>query len=650
MFKNMRLATKMGIGFFLIVLISAIVGGTGWYGLNSVSTVSNLQQGGNEALKNLNSCATLRRDLTIAKTEEEVVNTAKKWEEAYNGLTAALDKLSKSSDLTSGDRQQVDAALSSATGYKSAFEKLRAGRLAKDGAMAEWRTLGSQVTEQIGKAGNEVIKPARAAAEQARDIDGLLKWAKLDQSLSEQVIQPYYLLRISAVYLLLKNGEEEWKAYTEQLTKTQDAVKAWTASVQGDAGLQAAANEIQKLLESYAAAGEKYHTGMLDEQKAGSEMASAATGVVNAITQLDGSLVKGMENTIARSNQLSLLLTVLSIVSGLILALVITRSITKPINRVIAGLSEGATQLDSASGQVAASSQAMAEGASEQASSLEETSASMEEMASMTRQNSDNAKQADIMANDARSAAERGREAMNRMASAIDQIKKSSDETAKIIKTIDEIAFQTNLLALNAAVEAARAGDAGKGFAVVADEVRNLAQRSAEAAKTTSALIEGAQKNSEHGVAVSGEVAEILGEITTSVQRVSQLIGEVSAATSEQSQGIDQINTAVAQMDKVTQSNAANAEEAASASEELSAQARELNGMVDALVAIIGGTGAGRSQQTVAPKAPPRREKPVVERRALPPAKPAGKAPATPNKVVSPETVIPLEDGDFGDM
>ncbi|NUN96018.1 MAG: methyl-accepting chemotaxis protein [Candidatus Omnitrophica bacterium] len=294
--------------------------------------------------------------------------------------------------------------------------------------------------------------------------------------------------------------------------------------------------------------------------------------------------------TLLRS--MMLIVAAVGVAAIILIAFLVTRSITGPINRVIEGLNQGADQVAAASGEISSSSQSMAEGASEQASSLEEISSSLEETSSMTRQNADNARQANVMATEARRAAEKGTGAMDRMSEVMAKIKTSSDETAKIIKTIDEIAFQTNLLALNAAVEAARAGEAGKGFAVVAEEVRNLAQRSSEAAKNTSNLIEGSQKNAEEGVAASQEVGGILREIVEGVQRVAHLIGEVTAASQEQAQGIEQINTAVAQLDKVTQSNAATAEESASASEELNAQAEELKQMVSVLVAIIGGNKA----------------------------------------------------------
>lgn len=293
-------------------------------------------------------------------------------------------------------------------------------------------------------------------------------------------------------------------------------------------------------------------------------------------------------------------LWILSTTVGLVLlgvplmGFVIGRGVVRPLRRFAATLSSGTQQTSTVAGQVAGSSQSLAQGASEQAAALEETSSALEEMSSMTKKNSETAKLAATLSGEAQESATRGNDAMQKMSVAINDIQKSATETAKIIKVIDEIAFQTNLLALNAAVEAARAGEAGKGFAVVAEEVRNLAMRSAEAAKNTAAMIEQSVSNAKNGVAIAVEVGKNLQEITTSTTKVNQLVGEIAVASHEQSQGIEQVNTAVSQMDKVTQSNAASAEESAAASEELSGQAVHLSEMVGELSALVGTSSQGQ--------------------------------------------------------
>ena len=250
------------------------------------------------------------------------------------------------------------------------------------------------------------------------------------------------------------------------------------------------------------------------------------------------------------------------------------------LDEALSQVAQGTEQVSAAGQQISSGSQSLAQGANEQASSLEEVSSSLEEMASMTKQNAENASQAKELAGIANNNTAQGKQDMTRMSDSINKIKVSSDQTAKIVKTIDEIAMQTNLLALNAAVEAARAGEAGRGFAVVAEEVRNLAQRSAQAAKNTADMIADSVRNADEGVKIAVDVSKSFESIATSNAKVNDLISEIAAASQEQSQGIDQVNTAVAQMDKVTQQNAANSEESASAAEELSSQAEELQNMV----------------------------------------------------------------------
>jgi methyl-accepting chemotaxis protein len=271
------------------------------------------------------------------------------------------------------------------------------------------------------------------------------------------------------------------------------------------------------------------------------------------------------------------------------------RGVTRLLRAVLAGLQDSSEQVAAAAGQVTSTSQSLAQGASEQAASLEETSASLEELTAMTQRNAANAQQARSLASQTRTAVEAGQAEMTQLTRAMDDIQTASTEISKIIKTIDEIAFQTNLLALNAAVEAARAGEAGMGFAVVADEVRALAQRAAAAARETAEKIENSVAKSRAGADISQRVAQHLQDILGKARQVDELVAEIAAASQEQSQGIGQINAAVSQMDKVTQANAAAAEQSAAAARELQSQADALRKVVLQLQALVGGD-AGRTE------------------------------------------------------
>ena len=267
----------------------------------------------------------------------------------------------------------------------------------------------------------------------------------------------------------------------------------------------------------------------------------------------------------------------------------IVRQINQSLRQAVRELSEGSGQVSRAASQVSASSQSLAQGSSEQAASLEETSASSEEINSMAQKNTENSRSAADLVTQSQQKFVQTNEALEHTVAAMGEINAQSGKISKIIKVIDEIAFQTNILALNAAVEAARAGEAGMGFAVVADEVRNLAQRCAQAAKDTSALIEESIAKSSDGQAKVDHVAASIRTITEDSTKVNTLVDEVNLGSQEQARGIEQIAKAILQMEQVTQRTAANAEESASAAEELNAQSAALRDVIERLTAMVGG-------------------------------------------------------------
>lgn len=250
------------------------------------------------------------------------------------------------------------------------------------------------------------------------------------------------------------------------------------------------------------------------------------------------------------------------------------------LRATVSDIRNSAESVRQASSEIASGNLDLSQRTEEQASSLEETASSMEELTSTVKQNADNAREANQLSTNASNIALKGGQMMGKVVDTMSSISDSSSKIANIINTINEIAFQTNILALNAAVEAARAGEQGRGFAVVATEVRNLAQRSATAAKEIKSLIHDSVEKVENGNNLVSEAGKTMEDIVSAVQQVTVIMSEITAASLEQSLGIEQINQAVAQMDEVTQQNAALVEEAAASAESLEHQAKDLIGSI----------------------------------------------------------------------
>lgn len=294
----------------------------------------------------------------------------------------------------------------------------------------------------------------------------------------------------------------------------------------------------------------------------------------------------------------------------------------RQLAQVVGQIRMGSDAISTAAGEIASGNNDLSQRTEQQAASLEETASSMEELTSTVRQNADNARQANQLAIGAVDVASQGGEVVGKVVETMNAIHESSRKVADIISVIDGIAFQTNILALNAAVEAARAGEQGRGFAVVAAEVRSLAQRSAGAAKEIKQLITDSVDKVEQGNALVDKAGRTMGEIVTSVKRVTDIIADISSASQEQSAGIEQINQAITQMDEGTQQNAALVEEASAAARSMEQQSEQL---VQTVAVFRLGDGAVVVKPARAPAAASVREIPTAARKqaATPHGKPA---------------------------
>jgi len=145
-----------------------------------------------------------------------------------------------------------------------------------------------------------------------------------------------------------------------------------------------------------------------------------------------------------------------------------------------------------------------------------------------------------------------------------------SKNVGAIVEMIRSIAEQTNLLALNATIEAARAGDAGKGFAVVASEVKTLAGNTAKATDDIAAQIAAIQ-------GATRQAVTDIRAITVAVAEIDSMTNSVAASVAQQSDATGEIARAISQASASSKNASADVENVASVIGETNAEAARVN-------------------------------------------------------------------------
>lgn len=592
--NNLKVGTKLGLGFGLVLLIAAVITTAGMIKFNDISQRA-------EKVDFSNQMNALLNDARLSRTLYQLNYNPVYLKQNQDNIDALSQLITQSKDKLDWDtasQTNLDQVPVKIHEYQQAQAAFKEAVDRKDAVRASWNL---SETEAVVTRLQDQLR--------VEDADPSIRL-----SLAE-VIQKLISVRYNVRGLLLNINKETEAKLLKSIDDTQANAKKLNALLLPDQ--QATLAPLMSALATYKNHVQAFMPAYEDEQR-NSQLLSVKAAEMNAlVAKIFKNELINTHKDIRDAQNIMMVITLIVLLVGIIIAWRITRQIAQPLrdtlktaeaiaqgdltvahpttrrdelgmlmnavsamsqnlSTMIYEIRSGVSQVSHAAAEIAAGNTDLSSRTEQQAAAVEETAASMEELSATVKQNADNAHHASKLASEASGTATLGGKQVGQVVDTMQQISGSSKRIAEITSVINGIAFQTNILALNAAVEAARAGEQGRGFSVVASEVRTLAQRSAQAAKEIEGLIAESVERVNTGAKLVENTGRTMQDIVKSVSHVRDIMGEIASASDEQSRGISQISQAIVEMDSTTQQNAALVEQSSAAADSLEDQAATL--------------------------------------------------------------------------
>jgi len=600
-FKNLKIKTKIVVGFSIVIIMVVIIAASAVVSNNSITGATHevkIYNEINDAIAGTNDNFFSAR---IHATKFNIRYSAEVWDSFASAFAEVNKSKDKGMSIINANpilseyqtvwKQTIDVI----NEYYASMENVRKAYIEAESAKNTLIAIGPEIVSGVNEMYQAQMRGTRNQIDAGDPPEELnIKMDRISDTI--EIDKLVAVMRIGVTKILENYTNENVAAMKADITAVRDKMKQYYSILRTQASMDVAQSAMDKLdeyekqIDIFVKEQEIVTSERLKSERLGEETISKLNEKAASFQASLTLVIDDAESVAGTARLIVLLITAAAVAISVFIALYISALINTPLIKATDLLREVSDSISSASGQLLSASTSLAEASSEQAASIEETSATMNETSSMISQNAENTRVATQIAAAAMAEVNEAGKHMGMLMETMNELKESSDRVSKIVKTIDGIAFQTNLLAINATVEAARAGgDAGRSFAVVAQEVRNLAQRSADSSKETAEIIEKNISLTDSSKSSAERVGVIAGKNAKNLADLDKLISEISAASDEQSSGVKQVNIAMSHIEKATQANAAVAEQSAAATNELKNQTENLLAVYEDIKSLIEG-------------------------------------------------------------
>ena len=570
MFKNLRVSWKLGLGFGAVVLITLALGGYAWNSFRAVGQATNLVHEATSGVEEMLKLRGHEKNFVIrgfSKLDGEDKNSVEQWTEVRQALAGDLDTLASQPGVSPQQLEYLNAATANIEDYGNAFQETIDAQTGRDEAFANWGKIGWSITESIGVAMNDVIIPSRKAAKANSDLEEYDRWAQIDHEMAEKVIQQFYVLRITAIYLVATKADAQWEGYQKQLGKMSEGLAEWTEMVKDHAKLFEAASKIKQDLDAYHVNAQAFYDAVLTSRKADATMNETAQAVTAKINDMAGDVRQVTDKRLANSKATMLLLVLGCTVVGVFLAVWITRQIVVPVRKCM----ESATALANQDFSKRADVQSKDE---------------MGQMAVAINQSIDNTKKA---FDDIREAAEREKKAQEERAEAerkaAEEERRREAEQAEVErKRMEEEQQRKEEQAERERLQAEEERRKAEELRGKVDTLLEVVSAAAEGDLTRRVTVEGNEAIDELAAGIDRmlrDLSQIIGQVTESAAQFnegSRVIAESSQtlATGAQTQSasVEEMTASVEELTRSIEAVKGNAENANTAATETNSLAK----------------------------------------------------------------------------